>query len=140
MTAIRHFEASGGTAYAFTHYGGTTMRIRTTATVSALLLATLSVTHLAIAAPPTSSPPEPRTEIARSRGATNQAPFVAARDRSSAPSTPKAASASERASYAAREAASPDAKNYKGGDEVVIIGASTTALILGIVLLVVLLH
>ena len=116
------------------------MRIRTTATASALLLATMSVTHLATAARPTSPTLEPRTEISRSRTATNQAPFVPPTDRASAPSTPKTASASERAGYAAREAASPDAKNYKGGEEVFIIGASTTVLILGIVLLVVLLH
>lgn len=44
---------------------------------------------------------------------------------------------SEEARYAAREAASPDAKKYRGGD-VIIISAGALALILVIVLIIVL--
>jgi hypothetical protein len=41
--------------------------------------------------------------------------------------------------YRAREAASPNAKNYEGGDRVVVIGATTATIVLAVVLLVVLL-
>jgi len=60
-------------------------------------------------------------------------------DAPNAPSNPRSVTSADREKYAAREAASPDAKKYKGGDDVVIIGASTVAIVLGIVLLVVLL-
>ena len=43
----------------------------------------------------------------------------------------------DEARYAAREAASPDAKKYRGGD-VIVIGASTLAVILIVVLIIVL--
>jgi len=59
--------------------------------------------------------------------------------RGSSPVAPKPASSADRQSYATREAASPDAKNYKGGDAVVVIGASTATVILAVVLLIVLL-
>lgn len=49
------------------------------------------------------------------------------------------ATRSERSRYAAREAASPEAKQYRGGDDVVIISAGAVALVLAVVLLVVLL-
>src|SRR3954447_374803 len=55
------------------------------------------------------------------------------------PSAPQAATHADKARYAAKEAASPNAKDYKGGDDVVVIGASTTAVVLAVVLLVVLL-
>jgi hypothetical protein len=57
----------------------------------------------------------------------------------SRPSTPTPASSADKAKYAAKEAASADAKNYKGGDDVVIISAGTTAVVLAVILLVVLL-
>ena len=58
------------------------------------------------------------------------------------PAQPKVAKATQAAKddksrYAAREAASPDAQNYRGGDTVVI-GASTATAILAIILLIVL--
>lgn len=49
------------------------------------------------------------------------------------------ATPSERSRYAAREAASPEAKQYRGGDDVVIISASALAVVLAVVLLVILL-
>ena len=54
-----------------------------------------------------------------------------------APSAPKA-SADDRSRYAARDEASPQAKNYRGGDTVVI-GTTAVVAILAVVLLVVLL-
>jgi hypothetical protein len=54
-----------------------------------------------------------------------------------APSSPKA-SADDRTRYAARDEASPQAKNYRGGDTVVI-GTTAVVAILAVVLLVVLL-
>jgi hypothetical protein len=45
----------------------------------------------------------------------------------------------ERSRYAAREAASPEARQYRGGDDVVIISASALAVVLAVVLLIVLL-
>jgi hypothetical protein len=105
------------------------------------LLAASSVPRWAAAADPTfTSKARPATEVV----APNQMRTVPksvnpTSDRASAPSAPRVATNEERATYAAREAASPDAKKYKGGDDVIVIGAGTTALILGIVLLVVLL-
>ncbi|HTQ04821.1 MAG TPA: hypothetical protein VMI54_13240 [Polyangiaceae bacterium] len=49
------------------------------------------------------------------------------------------ATRADRSRYAAREAASPEAKQYRGGGDVVIIGSSAVVLVLVIVLLVVLL-
>ena len=51
---------------------------------------------------------------------------------------PKSSNAPDRDRYAAKEASSPNAKNYRGGDTLVI-GASAVAAILAVVLLVVLL-
>jgi hypothetical protein len=48
------------------------------------------------------------------------------------------ASADDLSRYAARDAASPDAKNYRGGDTVVI-GATAATAILAVLLLVILL-
>jgi hypothetical protein len=100
------------------------------------LLGAMSVTRASVANPTLSSPAHAETAT--------HAPSSTARaadpaNRANAPSAPRAATDSDRAGYAAREAASPNAQKYKGGDDVVIIGAGTTALILGIVLLVVLL-
>jgi hypothetical protein len=49
------------------------------------------------------------------------------------------ATPAERSRYAAREAASPEARQYRGGSAVIIISAGALALVLAIVLLVVLL-
>jgi hypothetical protein len=56
-----------------------------------------------------------------------------------APPARARATVSERSRYAAREAASPEARQYRGGDDVVIISASALAVVLAVVLLVVLL-
>jgi hypothetical protein len=47
------------------------------------------------------------------------------------------AASDDKSRYAAREAASPQAQNYRGGDTIVI-GASTAAVILAVVLILVL--
>jgi hypothetical protein len=44
----------------------------------------------------------------------------------------------DRSRYAAREAASPEAKQYKGGGDVVIIGSSALVIVLLVVLIIVL--
>jgi len=59
--------------------------------------------------------------------------------RANPPRAKKTASGAERQSYAAREAAAPDAQNYKGGEGVVVIGATTATVVLAVILLVVLL-
>jgi hypothetical protein len=59
--------------------------------------------------------------------------------RADPPRAKKPASSAERESYAAREAAAPDAQNYKGGEGVVVIGATTATVVLAVILLVVLL-
>lgn len=48
------------------------------------------------------------------------------------------ATRADRSRYAAREAASPAAKQYKGGGDVVIIGSSAVVLVLLVVLIIVL--
>jgi hypothetical protein len=48
------------------------------------------------------------------------------------------ATRSDRSRYAAREAASPEAKQYKGGGDVVIIGSSALVIVLLVVLIIVL--
>jgi len=58
--------------------------------------------------------------------------------RANAPAAPRPASSADRAKYAAREAASPEAQAYEGGN-VIVIGASTATVILAVILLVVLL-
>jgi hypothetical protein len=55
-----------------------------------------------------------------------------------AENVPRVGSSADEARYAAREAASPGAKNYNGGDAVIVISASAAVLILAIVLIVVL--
>jgi hypothetical protein len=52
---------------------------------------------------------------------------------------PAAGTQGEILRYRAREAASPNAKNYEGGDRVIVIGATTATIVLAVVLLVVLL-
>lgn len=79
--------------------------------------------------------------FAAERGLTAAAESVpAARAQTPAPSpAPARASSAERSRYAAREAASPEAKQYRGGADVVIISASALAVIvLAVVLLVIL--
>jgi hypothetical protein len=71
--------------------------------------------------------------------AAESVPTAQAQTPSKAPLSARATSA-ERSRYAAREAASPEAKQYRGGADVVIISASALAVIvLAVVLLVVLL-
>jgi hypothetical protein len=53
--------------------------------------------------------------------------------------TPRAMSRADAARYAAREANAPKAKQFRGGDAVVIISASALAVILAVVLILVLL-
>jgi hypothetical protein len=101
------------------------------------LLAMTAVSASSAADPTASARPQTRAETTmnqRSNAAT--APTT---DRSTAATPPQAGSNADRSKFAAKESASPGAKNYKGGDDVVIISAGTTALILGIVLLVILL-
>src|SRR5918911_3422579 len=93
------------------------------------LVAVLSISRFSLATP-APAPQQLPVTVAADQGRTAAAPVQA-----NAPANARAATSAEREKYAAREAASPDAKKYKGGDDVVIIGAGTTALILGIVLL-----
>jgi len=58
--------------------------------------------------------------------------------RAASESTAVKASSDDLSRYAARDAASPDAKNYRGGDTVVI-GATAATAILAVLLLVILL-
>lgn len=51
--------------------------------------------------------------------------------------TPVSSATDDKSRYAAREAASPQAQDYRGGDTIVI-GASTAAVILAVVLILVL--
>jgi hypothetical protein len=58
--------------------------------------------------------------------------------KANAESSPRAKSAeADKSRYSAREAASPEAQAYRGGD-VIVIGASTAAVILAVVLILVL--
>ena len=53
--------------------------------------------------------------------------------------TPRPISSADRARYAEREAASPGAKRYQGGDAVIVISATALAVILLVVILLVVL-
>jgi len=55
------------------------------------------------------------------------------------PARPAAGTPEDIQRYSERQAASPDAKKYEGGDSTVVIGASTATIILAVVLLIVLL-
>jgi hypothetical protein len=73
-------------------------------------------------------------------GSTHTNPAVAAPARATA-STPSGAELGSRAEdrrYASREAASPDAKQYRGGD-VLVISATTIAIILLVIVIIILL-
>jgi hypothetical protein len=59
-------------------------------------------------------------------------------DRASVPSGVSLGSRSDEAKYAAREAAAPDAKKYRGGD-VIVISATALVIILLIVVIIILL-
>ena len=87
---------------------------------------------------PSSSPPVVSTSRSIQAPASNGSDTQVT-PRGTSPVAPRPASSADRMSYAAREAATPDAKNYKGGDAVVVIGASTATVILAVVLLIVLL-
>jgi hypothetical protein len=94
----------------------------------ALLLASATATAAPFKPPaqtetPVTIAPEVGAESAAPRAATSPAPL----------------SASERERYAERQRNSPNAKQFKGGDATVVIGASTATIILAVVLLVVLL-
>jgi hypothetical protein len=54
------------------------------------------------------------------------------------PNPPQAGEAAEEARYAEREAQSPEAQQYRGGDTVVI-GATTATIVLAVILLIVIL-
>jgi hypothetical protein len=72
-------------------------------------------------------------------GGTHENPGVAAPARAAA--TPRGAELGSRAEdrrYAAREAASPEAKQYRGGD-VLVISATTVAIILLVIVIIILL-
>ena len=75
---------------------------------------------------------------ASNESSTTVAPRPASAARGDAARAPRAASNTDRATYAARESASPEAQAYQGGDGVVVIGASTATVILAVILLVVL--
>jgi len=80
----------------------------------------------------------PSSAAAEARAVATTASAVTTRPSAvSAPAAPKA-SADDRTRYAARDTASPGAKNYRGGDTVVI-GTTAVVAILAVVLLVVLL-
>lgn len=93
----------------------------------ALIIATgLCVPSVALAAPSSS---EPQRAVAVAASSTEQAREVTA---------PQSAKQSDRDRYAAKEASSGEAKDYRGGDTLVI-GASAATAILAVLLLVVLL-
>jgi protein-disulfide isomerase len=97
----------------------------------ALIIATgLCVPSLALAAPSSASS-EPQRAVAAQVSSTQQAQQATLHDS-------KEVKQSDRDRYAAKEAKSGDAKDYRGGDTVVI-GASAAVAILAVLLLVVLL-
>jgi hypothetical protein len=104
------------------------------AAVLSVSLAVSSAAPLSAAAAAPSASVDPAPQSA-GRSVERGAPILPA-----PASTPRAASSAERASYAAREVASPDAQRYKGGSEVVVVSAGTVALVLAIVALVLVLH
>jgi hypothetical protein len=113
--------------------------MHTKSTVALCAFLAMTAVAASSAADPTSSAqPQPRAETAMpsNQGKTAIDPKS---EKPNAATAPRTASSADRANYAAKEAQSPGAKNYKGGDDVVVISAGTTALILGIVLLIVLL-
>src|SRR2546430_1618641 len=80
------------------------------------------------------SPPRVENVAPSNQRPTSKAAETQATTPGSSSAAPMPASSADRMSYATREAASPDAKNYKGGDAVVVIGASTATVILAVVL------
>jgi hypothetical protein len=85
--------------------------------------------------------PADRVESAATPRASSPPPPVPApADPASPASAPRAASSAERASYAARDAASPEAQRYRGGADVVVVSAGTVALALAVVALVLILR
>lgn len=82
--------------------------------------------------------PENASELRQSSVQAAAATTPRASDKAGAVDATRAQSASsDKSRYAAREAASPQAQDYRGGDTIVI-GASTAAVILAVVLILVL--
>lgn len=96
-------------------------------------LAPLLCSLLVFVAPARAAEPAPVASDARAAvGPRPPAPVPEARG-------PRPAQQAEIARYTGRQAASPRAAQYEGGDSVVIIGASTLTVALAIILLVVVL-
>jgi hypothetical protein len=111
---------------------------RKSAAAFCLMYAMLGATPVFAEGAQASSPPVENVTPLNQRPTSKPAETQAAMP-GSTPVAPRPASSADRMSYATREAASPNAKNYKGGDAVVVIGASTATVILAVVLLIVLL-
>lgn len=92
----------------------------------------LSLPSISHAATPENAPQAARSSVQASAPAAPRAS-----DKVSATTTPVKSATDDKSRYAAREAASPQAQSYRGGDTVVI-GASTAAVILAVVLILVL--
>lgn len=93
----------------------------------------LSLPSISHAATPENVPQPSQSSVHASAQAT---PRVSEKATSATPARAKSAS-DDKSRYAAREAASPQAQAYRGGDTIVI-GASTAAVILAVVLILVL--
>jgi hypothetical protein len=92
----------------------------------------LSLPSISHAATPENTPQVDRSSVQASAPAAPRAS-----DKAAAATTPVKSATDDKSRYAAREAASPQAQSYRGGDTVVI-GASTAAVILAVVLILVL--
>lgn len=93
----------------------------------------LSLPSIGHAATPENAPQATRTSVQASAPAAPRASDKA----TPVTATPVKSATDDKSRYAAREAASPQAQNYRGGDTIVI-GASTAAVILAVVLILVL--
>jgi hypothetical protein len=88
--------------------------------------ATVSLLTLALASPVYAAPPPQRSPAAESKPAVVE----------QAPRGTAVGSQAEDQRYAMREAASPDAKNYKGGDVVVISVTTAVIVLLAVIILI----
>jgi hypothetical protein len=93
----------------------------------------LSLPSIGHAATPENAPQGDRSSVHASTPAAVRTSDKAA----TVKTTPVKAATDDKSRYAAREAASPQAQSYRGGDTIVI-GASTAAVILAVVLILVL--
>jgi hypothetical protein len=93
----------------------------------------LSLPSISHAATPENAPQVVRSSVQASAPAAPRASDKA----TAATTAPVKSATDDKSRYAAREAASPQAKDYRGGDTVVI-GASTAAVILAVILILVL--